>query len=336
MKLLYLSCHAILEYDELRLFEKLGIDYFSLGSYINPRNPVDPIRPALTHKVDEWLLSHAPDRDHLTAEFLDRFDVIVVMHKKEWITNNWELLKDRNVIWRTIGQSTPSYEDALFEQRFQGRLKVVRYSRREANIDRNIGSDAVIPFYKDPEEFKGYNGFEREVIIFHQDLKNRNDFVGYQQVMQAFHDFPAKVYGPNNQNLGELNGGFLSYDQMRQKMRDSRVYFYTGTQPASYTLNLIEAMMTGIPVVAIGPKLWNTLNLAGDVYELPDIIQNTVNGFISDDMEEIRQYITFLLGNRDAAKRIGEAGRETAIERWGMKNVAAAWSEFFQKQGLLI
>jgi hypothetical protein len=45
MKLAYFSCHAILEYDELRLFEALNIDYFSFGSYVFPTEPVDPIRP---------------------------------------------------------------------------------------------------------------------------------------------------------------------------------------------------------------------------------------------------------------------------------------------------
>jgi hypothetical protein len=40
---------------------------------------------------------------------------------------------------------------------------------------------------------------------------------------------------------------------MRDYLRRIRAYLYTGTQPASYTLGLIEAMMTGVPVVSIGP-----------------------------------------------------------------------------------
>lgn len=330
MKLLYLSCHAILEYDELRLFEELGIDYFSLGSYINPQAPVDPIRPALNHKPDPWLLANAPDRDNMPQEFIDKFDVIVVMHKKEWIINNWEKIKHKKVIWRTIGQSTPAYERELWKCRQEG-LLVVRYSKREVNIQDQIGADTVIPFYKDPKEFEGYNGLNSEAIIFHQDLKNRNDFVGYKHVVNILQGFPAHVYGPNNQNLGELNGGYLTYEEMRQKMRDARVYLYTGTQPASYTLNLIEAMMTGIPVVAIGPGLWNSLNLAGDVYEIPDIIQNAVNGFVSDDIARLRSYIEYLLRDTETAKRVGQMGRQTAIARFGMDMVKSKWDDFFKK-----
>lgn len=330
MKLLYLSCHAILEYDELRLFEELGIDYFSLGSYVNPQAPVDTIRPALKHKPDPWLMANAPDRDNMPQEFIDKFDVIVVMHKKEWIINNWAKIKHKKVIWRTIGQSTPAYERELWQCRQEG-LLVVRYSKKEANIQDQIGADTVIPFYKDPAEFADYNGLNKEVIIFHQDLKTRNEFVGFKHVMDVFQGLPAHVYGPNNQNLGELNGGYLSYEEMRQKMRDARVYFYTGTQPASYTLNLIEAMMTGIPVVAIGPGLWNSLNLAGDVYEIPDIIQNAVNGFVADDVGRLRGYIEYLLKDAETAKRVGQMGRETAIARFGMDVVKSKWQEFFKK-----
>ena len=38
----------------------------------------------------------------------------------------------------------------------------------------------------------------------------------------------------------------------------------TGTRPASYTLGLIEAMMTGIPVVSMPPSLVEALVSRGD------------------------------------------------------------------------
>lgn len=328
MKLLYLSCHSILEYDELRIFEDLGIDYFSLGSYIKPFEPVDPIRPALKHVPDEWLMANAPDRNLLSKEFLDKFDVIVVMHVREWIINNWPVLKGRNVIWRTIGQSTPEYERSLWNLRQEG-LKIVRYSKREANIEDNIGCDKIIPFYKDPGEFKDWNGLNTEVITFAQDMQHRGEWCGYETFLKIAEGFNAHIYGPNNENSGALDGGKLTYNDMRQKMRDGRVYVYTGTQPASYTLGFIEAMMTGIPVVALGPRLWNTLNLAGDVYEIPDIITNGVNGYWSDSVEDLRRAIQFMLDDRELAKRIGKMGRETAIERFGMDMVKSKWREFF-------
>lgn len=327
MKLLYLSCHAILEYDELKLFEELGIDYFALGSYIDPQNPVDKIRPPLAKKVDEDLLHRAPDRNSIPKEFFDEFDVIMVMHVPEWIEQNWENMKHKRVIWRTIGQSTASVERRMKPYRDQG-MQVVRYSKREINILDNIGCDALIRFYKDPDEFTSYNGINREIITFTQNMKQRGEWCNYDVWMKVAEGLPMKIYGKDNENMGELFGGFLNYQEMKQKMRDSAVYFYTGTQPASYTLNFIEAMMTGIPMVCIGSKFANSLDIAGDVYEIPDIIINGSNGFWSESVDDLRQILRSLLNKPSLAKYIGQCGRETAIQLFGKENIKLKWKEF--------
>jgi len=327
MKILYLSCHSILEYDELKLLEEMGHEYFSLGSYIDPQRPVDPIRPALNTKVREHLLHQAPERSKLPKEFVDQFDVVIVMHVPEWITENWGVLKGKNVIWRTIGQSTQAIEKKLFQCRQEG-LKVVRYSPREINIVDNIGCDAVIRFYKDPMEFGQWNGLSKQVITFAQNMRHRGEFCNWELYTKVVQNLPAKLYGPNNENADNLNGGFLTYEEMKQKYKDGSVYFYTGTQPASYTLNFIESLMTGIPVVAIGPKYGNSLNIAGDLYEIPDLIHNGVNGYWSDSVEELQGYITKLLENPLLAKKIGDAGRITALELFGKDRIKAQWNAF--------
>lgn len=329
MNLLYFSCHAILEYDELRLFEELGINYFSLGSYVNPQNPVDKIRPPLNHRPDEWLINHAPPRDNIPHDFIAKFDTVVIMHVPDWIEQNWDKFRGRRVIWRTIGQSTPAIERRLWNYRTQG-LEVVRYSPREANIQDNIGSDKIIRFYKDEREFGQWVGAGNEVITFAQDMKHRGEFCNFDAFEKIVTGYNAKVYGPKNENAGALNGGFMTYEQMKQKMRDARAYVYTGTQPASYTLNLIEAMMTGVPIVALGPKHVTSLNIAGDAYEIPDIINNGINGFWSDDIQELKQRIDFLLSDVKAARRIGEMGRQRAIELFGMERVKSDWKQFLK------
>jgi hypothetical protein len=37
MRLLYLSAHSVLEFDEVSLFRELGHYVFSPGAYVNPR-----------------------------------------------------------------------------------------------------------------------------------------------------------------------------------------------------------------------------------------------------------------------------------------------------------
>lgn len=329
MKLLYLSCHSILEYDELKLFEEMGIDYFSLGSYIVPTAPTDPIRPALKHVPDPWLTANAPQKDQLTQEFVDRFDTIVVMHVPEWIIRNWPVIKHKRVIWRSIGQSTTKVEQLLAPFKHEG-LEVVRYSPREQFIQGNIGYDAMIRFYKDENEFNHWIGAENQTITFTQNMKHRGEFCNYDTWCEVTKDIKAKVYGPNNEDMGERNGGFMTYEQMKQKMRDARSYLYTGTQPASYTLNFIEAMMTGIPIVAIGPKYANSLKIAGPTYEIHEVITNGINGFWSDDVKELNKYLKALSNDMALARIIGKAGRETAIKHFGKETVKMYWQKFLK------
>jgi len=332
MKILYLSAHAILEFDELKLFEELGYDYFSLGSYLIPDKPVDAIRPALTHKVDQDLLAVAPAKDDLPRDFINKFDVIIVMHVPEWIERNWHKMKHKRVIWRTIGQSTPALEKKMKVYR-DGGLEIIRYSPREERIENYVGGDAMIRFYKDQDEFSDYTGAQKRVITFSQNIKHRAEYCCYDTVMKVLAPFgdDAKIFGRDNENLGKLFGGYLTYDQMRQAYRDNRVYLYGGTQPASYTLNFMEAFMTGIPVVALGSKFANSLNIAGDTYEIPDFITNGVNGYCSDDVEVLQEAIRFLLDNPRKAKQVGLAGRHAAIELFGKEKVKSLWKEYLEK-----
>lgn len=325
MKLLYLSCHAVLEYDELKLFESLNIDYFSLGSYINPQDPADPIRPPLTHVVDPDIHRMAPDRDHIPKEFFDRFDIIVIMHIPQWITNNWENMKHKRVIWRTIGQSTPAIEESMQKYVAEG-LEIVRYSPTEARIQNYAGHKEIIRFYKDPKEFGPWNGHTQEVITFAQNMKARGEFCNYDIFEHTVRGLNAHVYGPKNQESGELNGGFLSYLDMKNKYKNSRVYFYTGTQPAAYTLNFMEAWISGIPVVAIGPSLANSLHISGKSYEAHELLGTSGEyGFWSDTVIELRNAIEMFYFNPSAGEKITEKARNKAIEIFGVDNIRKQW-----------
>ena len=173
-------------------------------------------------------------------------------------------------------------------------------------------------------------GQDKRPINFTQSLLGRRDFCHYDEIIKVLEDFPdAKVYGGGNDDLGPLNGGDVPYDNMKGLLRDSRAYLYGGTWPASYTLSFIEPLMLGIPVVALGRKLAEPDRFEPfRFYEIPDIIQNGINGFISDDINQLKGNVQALLEDYELAKRIGEAGRKTAIEIFGKDKIAGQWKEF--------
>jgi len=331
MKLLYLSAHSILEFDEVKLFTEMGIDVFSMGAYANPNAPVDIKRPGFTANPHEHLNAVAIQcsKDNIHPELIEWADVIMVMHVPDWITKNWEQIKKKKVVWRSIGQSIPDIESQLALPHSQG-LKLVRYSPAESNIPGFIGQDTIIRFYKDPEEFKDCNGTISKVITVSQSMKKRSYWCHFKDFDTITVGFNRVVFGPNNEDI-DYSGGLLSFEDLKKAYQDNRVYFYTGTYPASYTLNFIEAMMTGIPVVAIGPKranieLWKGMN----TYEVHQIIKHGENGFCSDDFDELRGNVDYLLSNPDKGKEIGERGRQTAIELFGKETVKKQWEDFFK------
>jgi glycosyltransferase involved in cell wall biosynthesis len=81
---------------------------------------------------------------------------------------------------------------------------------------------------------------------------------------------------------------------MRAYLRKIRAYVYTGTQPASYTLGLIEAMMTGVPVVSIGPEsMW-----VPDLFEGHEI----VGRLAATPRYSAAQTLAYLLADRPMAR----------------------------------
>jgi glycosyltransferase involved in cell wall biosynthesis len=208
-------------------------------------------------------------------------------------------------------------------------LEIVRYSPNEQTIADNAGTDAVIRFYKDPDEYTGWTGERKEVINFTQSLQERGRFTGYRVLQRVMSGVPSKVYGPNNEDLGDLGGGLLKYSEQLQVMQQARAYLYHGTYPASYTLSFIEAMMTGTPMVAVGPELGN-----GDMfpeqrtYEIPSIIQHGVSGFISDDPHQLKHHIDRLMQDSALAHSISAFGRARAIELFGKAKIRAEWKDY--------
>lgn len=335
MKILYISAHEVLEYDELLLFTELGHECFSPGgAYTNPNGHWQLKRPGVPgmRAMPELMeVAVSSPRTELPWEIIEPFDVIIIMdgyYIPELLKHNWNHIKHKVVILRTIGQSLPGKEKALQEYRGEG-LKIVRYSPMEEKLKNFAGQDAVIRFYKDPDEWCGWTGQNERLINFSQTLKGRRDFCGHDFIMDIAPGFPLKVYGSGNEDLGEFNGGGQPYDIMKTTMRESRAYLYAGTWPASYTLSFIEAWMTGIPMVAAGPDVWKHRDHPDiNLYEVKGFIDNGHNGFSSNDTNYLKEMIKKLMDDQDFARMIGENGRKKAIELFGKEKVKAQWESF--------
>lgn len=338
MHILYIGIHAILEFDELKLFTELGHDCFSVGgAYADPKGHYSLPRPEITGMQFHDDLFRAynldPRRTALSDMLISWPDVIIVMGgygDTNIIDLNWDRLRNKPVIWRTIGQSTEVTETIMDKFKKQG-MRIVRMSPKEKLIPNYIGEDALIRFYKDPEEYKDWNGHNKKIINFSQSLKGRGDFLHYDEIMKILVGHTAQIFGTGNEDLGGLNGGNINYNQLKEQLRDNRVFLYAGTWPSPYTLSLIEAMMTGIPVVAIGKQLAEHPPRVKtfEFYEVHELIKNGENGFVADTIDELCQYIELLLNDYGLAQKISQQGRQTAIEYFAKDKIKGQWQQFF-------
>ena len=331
MKLLYVSCHSILEYDEIKLFSELGIDVFSYGTYRDPRSVDDPKRPPLDllFHQDLFDLTKIDDKTNIPAALIDWADVVMVMHRSDWLHANWEKLRGKDVILRTIGQNDSKNEADLIPLRQQG-LNLVRYSPRERTIPGYVGEDAVIRFYKDPDEFKGWTGQHKSILTVAQDMVARNDHCNFSFFEKATHGLPRFLVGKGSEVVGPWGQGVVSYEHLKDFYRKCRVYFYTGTYPASYTLNFIEALMTGCPMVALGPK-WGNSAFARDqqTYEVPDYSEGGTNILLADDVDTARKHCMDLLNDAGFASMLSERARQTAIKYFAKDLIKSDWKRYF-------
>ncbi len=349
MRVLYLSCHEVLEWDELCMFTEMQVDghpleVFSMGAFTNPTQSGGYMRTVIPHGKyypDLFGIAMQSDKDNIHPELLQWADVVIMMHnsaipsqkeQQRWLVRNWQKFTENNckVIWRSIGQSTPAIETELQGYKKYG-LNIVRYSPLEEKLPHYAGQDTLIRFAKDSEEFDNWVGTKKQVITIAQSYKKRGDHLGFPIFEKITDGFSRRVYGTENADLGEMNGGSPTYGELKQILREARVFFYFGTIPAPYTLSIMEAMMTGIPVVAVGKKLRSHNAYGWENYEIPDIIVNGVNGFCSDNVEELKQHIKNLMEDDELAQRISIAGRKTAIELWDKTQRMAEWSDFLRR-----
>ncbi len=340
LRILYLSCHSILENDEVSLLREIGHHVFSPGDYVDEQNQG---RPSL--RIGQHLASEAEvadlqafnsfgkrgpaNKDELTRDFVDRFDVIIIMHLPQWVTLNWEAMKHKTVIWRTIGQSSVHIENQLAPYRQQG-LKIIRYSPLEKFIPKYIGGDATIRFYKDPNEYDGWSSDVKTVMTIAQYMPLRADACHYDIFKKIAQPFSMQLFGPGNEDAGAISMGEVPYEDLKKALRTNCCYLYTGTFPASYTLGFIEAWMTGIPVVALGSKLMHDRFPDEKLYEIPSLITYGVDGFYADSINDLQEIIRTLMNDKELAKRISNAGRSSAIRYFGKETIKAQWLIFLR------
>jgi glycosyltransferase involved in cell wall biosynthesis len=151
------------------------------------------------------------------------------------------------------------------------------------------------------------------VVVNNIDLRGRR--LGHDVYRQVARRVPLHLVGMGSQRCG--GEGEVSNAELPARMASHRFFF----NPIRYTslgLAVIEAMMVGVPVVALATT------------EIVSVIENGRNGIVDTRLDPLVAGMQELLADPQRARQLGEAGRRTATERFNIERFVADWNAAFR------
>ena len=338
MRILYFSVHAILEYDEIRLFQSLGYTVFSLGSYFGGKRTQE-FRPEIEFGEEYHMLLEEFHRlggvyspyngyleNHIPEAFVDMFDACVIMHEPSVVSHYWSTFSRRPVVWRTIGVDTEGADEALRPFRDRG-LKIVRYCPTESLGKNYLGHDAVIRFAKRRSDFLERCPNEKFALTFSNDFAQR-----YPEEFAVFANSTsgkrALVGGKGNESYHDQIG-LVSYERQLSLLSMATCYYYCSGTFIPYTLNFMEAWLAGAPLVALDCRAFYPEERC-KFSEIPQLITNGEDGFLVKSVDEARDVVNALFDDERLAQKIGAAGAAKAASLFDEDVNGLAWKAFLE------
>jgi len=161
----------------------------------------------------------------------------------------------------------------------------------------------------------GYLGERARGLVVINHIARRGRRLGGDIFMQAREQVPLDLVGMGADEAGGI--GEIEHAQLPAFAAQYRFFF----NPIRYTslgLAVIEAMMIGMPIVALATT------------EMATVIDNGVSGYIDTDPDKLIARMQDLIADPAHARRLGENARRHARERFNIERFAADWSEVFR------
>ena len=159
-----------------------------------------------------------------------------------------------------------------------------------------------------------YGGeLERGLVVINN-IASRGRRLGFDIFQTLARQLPIDLAGMGSEDAGGL--GEVLHAELPAFAARYRFFF----NPIRYTsmgLAVIEAMMVGVPVVALATT------------EMVTVIRDGENGFVDTDLARLVERMKILLADRELAARLGREARRTALERFNIRRFVADWNDAF-------
>jgi glycosyltransferase involved in cell wall biosynthesis len=159
-----------------------------------------------------------------------------------------------------------------------------------------------------------YTGELESGLVVVNNIATRGRRLGYDVYQELKREVPLDLVGMG----AEAAGGRGEVLHAELPAFAARYRFFLN--PIRYTsmgLAVIEAMMVGLPIVALATT------------EMVTVVRDGANGFSDTDPARLAERMRALLSDRNLAKQLGDEARRTAIARFNIARYVADWNAAF-------
>jgi glycosyltransferase involved in cell wall biosynthesis len=190
---------------------------------------------------------------------------------------------------------------------------ISEYSQKTWGIGYNTD---IIHHGIDTETFKPNPEIQKEnhILTVANDFINRDYCLNYRGWKRVTDGLPTKLVGDTK----GLSVSASSTEELVNDYNTCSVYFNSSTISPIPT-SLLEAMSCGCAIVSTATCM------------IPEIIQNGVNGFISNDENELRKYVTMIMEDGDLRASLGKEARKTILEKFSQEKFISKWNDIFDQ-----
>lgn len=243
------------------------------------------------------------------------FDFILFQTDKNYLIDQYEILssEQRNLPQIFLKHDTSvKGEEIVVDDPFVLIVHVTHYNNLMWN---NKGIQSVVIRHGVTDNGHLWNGKLDKGITAVNHLNQRGRLLGADIFSEARKFVPIEIIGMANEELG---GFEVLHPYLPEYMANYRFYF-NPARVSSLPLSFCEAMMIGMPVVALATT------------ELPMIIKNGINGYIHTDPHYLIDRMKQLIDNTELAAELGKNSRETALELFGVGRFTSEWNSAFER-----
>lgn len=171
-------------------------------------------------------------------------------------------------------------------------------------------------------------------VIHHSvdtELFKPTDVKKHSKVLSVVNDFINRDYCCNYYGWKRITNGLETHlvgdtkglskpaeneQELAKEYQSAQIFLNTSTLSPIPT-SLLEAMACGCAVVSTATCM------------IPDIIQNGVDGFISNDEQELQGFLKTLLENDQLRETMGRNARRTILDNFSESNFITNWNNLF-------